>query len=268
MMKFTKEEQIQAIYDLKVGYMLGHDDIAILKSMARQLLAGMEQEPVAWRWRQNESKPWHLTVHSDCAGEVQPLYAAPQLPQPVPDKLLAAMEEVLRISDRDHEAWHRAREGIADYHAAMLGAEPVSQHPDLTVWYGSMPETNGKSNWTAILHRKGECLSKGITVDCSEYPDRVRYEADRVRYLIGELADEPDILAYDADAHSGYAEPVSQPYTLRDGWVAVPVEPTEEILDEFDSIIDYGAEDSKDAWSRLLAAAWIKSLPAAPQQQS
>lgn len=52
---------------------------------------------------------------------------------------------------------------------------------------------------------------------------------------------------------------------IPDGWVAVPVEPTIAILDEFDSIIDYGAEDSKDAWSRLLAAAWIKSLPAAPQ---
>jgi CHASE3 domain sensor protein len=35
----------------------------------------------------------------------------------------------------------------------------------------------------------------------------------------------------------------------------VPVEPTMEMLDEFDSIIDYGAEDSKEAWSRLIAAA-------------
>lgn len=74
-MTFTKEEQIQAIYDLKVGYTLGHSDIAILKSMARQLLAGMEQEPVAdvvaWsspneertcdiRWRRNDVKPGPL----------------------------------------------------------------------------------------------------------------------------------------------------------------------------------------------------------------
>lgn len=79
--------------------------------------------------------------------------------------------------------------------------------PTLTVWYGAMPETNGKTNWTAILHRKGECLSTGITIDRSEYPDRVRYEADRMRHLIGELAGEPDILAYDADAHSGYVAP-------------------------------------------------------------
>jgi hypothetical protein len=42
---------------------------------------------------------------------------------------------------------------------------------------------------------------------------------------------------------------------IPDGWVAVPVEPTMAILDEFDSIIDFGAEDSKEAWSRLIAAA-------------
>ncbi len=40
-----------------------------------------------------------------------------------------------------------------------------------------------------------------------------------------------------------------------DGYALVPVEPTMAVLDEFDSIIDHGAEDSKDAWSRLLAAA-------------
>ncbi|MDT7086215.1 hypothetical protein RQL60_14555 [Citrobacter europaeus] len=39
------------------------------------------------------------------------------------------------------------------------------------------------------------------------------------------------------------------------GYVMVPVEPTMAMLDEFDSIIDYGTEDSKDAWSRLIAAA-------------
>ncbi|ECC9586843.1 hypothetical protein DS547_07700 [Salmonella enterica subsp. enterica] len=41
----------------------------------------------------------------------------------------------------------------------------------------------------------------------------------------------------------------------QDSWVMVPVEPTMAMLDEFDSIIDYGAEDSKEAWSRLIAAA-------------
>ncbi|WP_267411875.1 hypothetical protein [Pantoea sp. GM_Pan_4] len=87
--------------------------------------------------------------------------------------------------------------------------------PDLTVWYGAMPETNGKSNWTAILHRKGECISTGITIDRSEYPERVRYEADRMRHLIGELQEKPDILAYDANKHSGYVNPATQAPVLK-----------------------------------------------------
>ncbi|HCB1523139.1 TPA: DUF551 domain-containing protein [Citrobacter braakii] len=89
-----------------------------------------------------------------------------------------------------------------------------------------MPETNGKINWTAILHRKGQQIWEGITIDQSEYPDRVRYEADRMRHLIGELPDEPDILSYDADAHSGYVKPGNSP-VIPDGWVMVPKVPTE-----------------------------------------
>jgi hypothetical protein len=67
----------------------------------------------------------------------------------------------------------------------------------LTVWYGSMPESNGKSNWTAILHR-GD-ISEGYTIDRSEYPDQVRFAADEVRFLIGELKERPWILDYDTD---------------------------------------------------------------------
>lgn len=85
----------------------------------------------------------------------------------------------------------------------------INTMPVLTVWYGSMPESNGKSNWTAILHRKGECISTGITIDRSEYPDRVRYEADRMRYVIGELDKKPSILSYDGNKHSGYVHPAS-----------------------------------------------------------
>lgn len=84
--------------------------------------------------------------------------------------------------------------------------------PELTVWLGEMPESNGKTNYTAILRRTGGdnllgSLSSGITIARSEYPDRVRYEADRMRYLIGELIHEPFILDYDSDKHSGYVHP-------------------------------------------------------------
>jgi hypothetical protein len=85
---------------------------------------------------------------------------------------------------------------------------PVIGQPELTVWYGKMPESNGRENWTASLHRKGGSIHlDGFCFARSEYADRVRYEADRMRWIIGELAEKPDILAYDADMHSGYVEP-------------------------------------------------------------
>lgn len=88
-----------------------------------------------------------------------------------------------------------------EQHQRILGNKKV-----LTVWYGKMPESNGKSNWTAILMRKGDSLLFGphMTIARSEYPDRVRYEADCVRHMIGELEEEPDMMSYDHDLHSGY----------------------------------------------------------------
>lgn len=125
---------------------------------------------------------------------------------------------------------------------------PVAQ-PELTVWYGAMPESNGKTNWTATLRRKdGGC--RVFTIDHSEYPDRVRYEADRMRWLIGELPDEPDILAYDANKHSGYVPPVAQP-------VQVP-EPIE-MDDDFDSAFEHG---KAVGWNACRA-----SMLSAPQRE-
>ncbi|WP_254067474.1 hypothetical protein [Klebsiella sp. Q2] len=43
----TREESIQAVFDLKVGYRLGFADIEILKRVARMALAAMDSEPVA-----------------------------------------------------------------------------------------------------------------------------------------------------------------------------------------------------------------------------
>lgn len=84
---------------------------------------------------------------------------------------------------------------------------------ELTVWEGPMPESNGRSNFTAVLCRKSDKgfdrFADGFTIARSEYPDRVRYEADRVRYLIGEIDKRPRIIDYDADKHSGYVAPPS-----------------------------------------------------------
>lgn len=81
--------------------------------------------------------------------------------------------------------------------------------PELEVWNGPMPESNGKSNFTAILKRKGESMLMGpiFTIARSEYPERIRYEADEVRYILGLIDEKPCILDYDTDIHSGYKAP-------------------------------------------------------------
>lgn len=119
------------------------------------------------------------------------------------------------IKERDFEAECDKALNAAGCPVPVQG-EPVA----LTVWYGAMPESNGKSNWTAILYRKGGDISEGITLARSEYPDRVRYEADRMKYLIGEIAKEPFILDYDADKHSGHiASPApAAAVTAPQGW--------------------------------------------------
>lgn len=52
------------------------------------------------------------------------LFTTPPAPA-VPDELLDAMEEVIRISDRDHEAWDEAKAAITACRAAMLAAAPT-----------------------------------------------------------------------------------------------------------------------------------------------
>ncbi|EPJ7088550.1 hypothetical protein NK529_002958 [Citrobacter amalonaticus] len=114
-------------------------------AMARIALASLEAEPVAWtdadelRDAKNGGNGYLFAIGGNANKFADPrrqmmLYAASPAPV-VPEELLSAMEEVLRISDRDHEAWHKARNGIVSCRAAMLqGAEPVTtayKLPDL-----------------------------------------------------------------------------------------------------------------------------------------
>ena len=45
--QLTREENVQAVFDLKAGYTLGIADVEILKRVARMALAAMDSEPVA-----------------------------------------------------------------------------------------------------------------------------------------------------------------------------------------------------------------------------
>ena len=155
----------------------------------------------------------------------------PASEQPV-EAIGAGREEIARvIRDRAQIGgtdWQRNARGadinaeeLADLIAALSPASLAG--PELTVWYGKMPESNGRENWTAELRRVHpiDKWDRGFCFARSEYPGRVLYEADRVRWIIGERAERPDILAYDADAHSGYVEPASPARTPMGGWPEV-----------------------------------------------
>ena len=80
----------------------------------------------------------------------------------------------------------------------------LGRQPRLTVRLQSFPESNGKRNWTALLVRVdawgglvGNC--GGIPVGRGELWNRVAYEAERAKLLIGERDTEPNILDYSDD---------------------------------------------------------------------
>jgi hypothetical protein len=78
------------------------------------------------------------------------------------------------------------------------------RQPQLTVRFTSFPESNGKRNWTALLVRAeawdglaGNC--GGILIHRSELWNRVAYEAECAKYLIGERDTQPCVMDYGDD---------------------------------------------------------------------
>jgi len=151
-----------------------------------------------------EESRGHLAVGSRHLGESVYKEMIALAPEP-PAAVIPLVDEVYEALGRAQS--RTSHENVVDVLHALISVELRAAPNDgkLTVWYGSLPESNGKHNYTVILHR-GD-ISKGMTIERSEYPDRVRYEADRVRWLIGEIDQKPWILDYDADKHSGYQGP-------------------------------------------------------------
>lgn len=243
MAELTKQWLQQKIADMEatrddIPFGLGEDGTNTLAAL-RIALASLEAEPVAWLLSgggaKNNVSFDSGNAYADPLREVTPLYTAPPAPVSVP----AAME---MDDDFDSAFEHGKAVGWNAYRAAMLQAEPVSNSDELPLDY--LQGHKDGLEWAAQLAE-------------ANHPQTGDWLYDDPIDLARAIRKGPDMPTV-----QGGNSPV-----IPDGWVMVPVEPTIAILDEFDSIIDYGAEDSKDAWSRLLAAAWIKSLPAAPRQE-
>nr|WP_249424303.1 hypothetical protein [Citrobacter freundii] len=134
-------------------------DSEVIEGMARQLLAGLEQEPMAWVTMQKEFCDDERTAitnrvdadrYSISCYDLTPLYAAPQLPQPAVLSVPAAME---MDDDFDSAFEHGKAVGWNAYRAAMLQAEPASNsdelppdylqgHKDGLEWAAQLAEAN------------------------------------------------------------------------------------------------------------------------------
>lgn len=113
-------------------FMFAADDV---RAMAAELLAVREAQSVPVKFagwglyhaERDEFGSWlKATPETDKSHAITKhgyvnvkLYTAPPVPA-VPSELLDAMAEVIRISDRDHEAWDRAKAAISACRAAML----------------------------------------------------------------------------------------------------------------------------------------------------
>lgn len=161
---WKKAEPDSSVTKYPTSYLATFVDMAraALAAAEAQPVAGPQVKPVAWRFQFPTSARWHYTEHGP------------------------------------HEA---SRPGLK--WEPLHAAAPQSQ-PRLRVRLVSFPESNGKRNWTAMIARVdpwgglvGNC--GGITVARGEFWNRVAYEAERAKLLIGERDTEPCVLDYGDD---------------------------------------------------------------------
>ncbi|HBT5026314.1 TPA: DUF551 domain-containing protein [Klebsiella pneumoniae] len=120
----TREESIQAVFDLKVGYTLGLADIEILKRVARMALAAMDSDPVAYMYDGEDGTEYNGHNEFSGGGKGIPLYRHAQ-PAPVAysdfEEFWSACIHPLaqddELKDFAWDIWNACR-------AAMLAAAP------------------------------------------------------------------------------------------------------------------------------------------------
>ncbi len=108
--------------------------------------AGMQQEPVAWRYRTtdingNPNPRWSFSEEASLLGLYQPLYAAPQ---PLTDSERAELQEYRKADEREkirvaHAEWSRETFGSVGpvgplKHLAKEALEAAAEPGDLSEW--------------------------------------------------------------------------------------------------------------------------------------
>lgn len=120
----TREESIQAVFDLKAGYTLGFADIEILKRVARMALAAMDSEPDCKERKlfcSTDTARMRKVISVSAGTEDAPLYRHAQQPV-VPDGYVMVpkepTEEMLQASYREAAVYSPTA------YRAMIAAAP------------------------------------------------------------------------------------------------------------------------------------------------
>lgn len=122
------------------------------------------QEITGWRALQNDNRdlrePLYLDGFNEPVGwnsDYEPVYSRSAPPAPVaPEELLTAMEEVLRISDRQHDAWDKAKTALSACRAAALNQTHVKQPASNGQSFGNSEQLNSPAvpdGWIMVPKR-------------------------------------------------------------------------------------------------------------------
>ena len=223
----TREESVQAVFDLKVGYRLGFADIEILKRVARMALAAMDSEsgclPLDYLQGHKDGLEWAARLaeanhpgtgdwlYDDPIELAKAIRKGPDMPpvQPapvVPDDVLKALQKVARIR-LDMDGFDGDRRGIADClcdaeealievvnrRAAMFNHP--EQHLDMVDHSGDVNEKGGDGN-SQVIPDGWTCNDKAnaalMMLDRIETVDPVDDDRiDGIKRIVRELAAAP-----------------------------------------------------------------------------
>ncbi|MFY7431495.1 hypothetical protein ACOTX5_23845 [Enterobacter cloacae complex sp. IR5441] len=274
------KQAVQAVADLKAGYTLGHADVAILNELARIALASLEAEPVALRDERSGSGGISKQPGFNGLPHGTPLYTSQ--PASINAEPVAWLwshrkhpSEVTLVRPEDDDKAEAAQWSGWSYKALYTDPpEPVAPEKRTPRDMELLLEETGAEVSDHDLERVltlmstawNECraaMLQGAEPVTTAYKLPDDFDFDRFNDVVWleAVASNPHMHSLTTSTIAMVALElnkrlnVANSPVIPDGWVMVPVEPTMEMLDEFDSIIDHGAEDSKEAWSRLIAAA-------------
>lgn len=185
-------------------------------------------------------------------------------PSPAPELRAAIIEELNHVY-RERKTFDEAADAILAQHDRIVRAHAGAIRLLADSVARLRAECNAAQVRVAELEKQ-EPVHWRALLDPDEIPQQLNRHMHIVGFVTQRAAEywiaaQLDFDGWHYTLQPLYAAPVAQAGQagqagqVPDGWKLVPIEPTEQILDEFDSIVDYGAEDSKDAWRRLLAAA-------------